>query len=146
MTTRLATRSGPTGTDRASGLLSTSFGVMVVLSLLAFSTHVLVNLWVRSTVQAEAQEAAIAVATSNLPDNELAAVAEAAIAEARSDLGQWGERVSMEFERDPSGDTVRLRVRAETLRLLPAVGRVDPGPGPLDTTIVVRRERPGAPR
>ena len=50
--------------ERGSGVLSTTFGVTVFVALLMFAAHVLLNLWVISSVDAVAFDAATDVATS----------------------------------------------------------------------------------
>lgn len=128
-------------TDRAGGVLSTTFGIGVFLALLAFSSHVLLNLWVISTVDDVAHIAATEVALSGAPDAALEAVEQRAITHARTRLGEWADKVTLDFEADPTGTNIVLHVTSRELRLLPAFATADPGPPPLDRRIVVRREQ-----
>lgn len=121
-------------------MLSTTFGVGVFLSLLAFSSHVLLNLWVISTVDDVAHLAATEVALSGADDSQIGAVEQLAITRARTRLGEWGSKVTLEFEADPTGNTIVLHVTSDQLHLLPAFTSADPGPPPLDRRVVVRRE------
>lgn len=128
--------------ERGSGTLGATFGVAAVLSMLMVSSHVLLNLWVRSGVDAVAHDAAIDVATSGASDAELPEVRRRALARARDALGGHGERVDLRFEPDPTGATVRLRVIAPGLRLLPPWLAAIAGDDGLDRTIAVERELP----
>jgi hypothetical protein len=132
--------------DHGSGLLSTSFGIAVLLALLALCAHVLLNLWVMGVVEDVAVEAAHRVATSGASDEDLPAVQAAEVERARRLLGRWTDAVRFEFEADPTGRTTRLRVHSEQVRLLPALGSTEPLGGGLDRTVVRRRELPGAGR
>lgn len=119
-------------------MLSTTFGIGVVLTLLYFAAHLLLNLWLISLVDDVATDAAVSVA--RIPQGEDATRAEAvALARARTGLGRLGGQVDLVFE--PSGDdTVVLHVRAPELRLLPS-GVADPlGVDGIDRRVVVRRE------
>ncbi len=131
-------RAGPT--DRAGGVLSTTFGVGVFLSLLAFSSHVLLNLWVITTVDDVAHLAATEVAISGADDSQLAGAELRAISRARTRLGEWGSKVTLQFETDPTGTNIVLHVTSDQLHLLPAFTNADPGPPSLDRRVVVRRE------
>lgn len=136
----------PTRTDRGSGLLSTSFGVAAFLALLGLCAHVLLDLWVRGCVEDVAATAVTRVATSGADDALLPQVEAEAIERARQELGRWADRVLLEFEPDPSGRTVRLRVRSERVGLVPAIASTLPSADPLDTVLVRRRELPGGGR
>ncbi len=119
-------------------MLSTTFGIGVVLTLLYFAAHLLLNLWLISLVDDVATDAAVTVA--RIPEGEDVSHAEAvALARARRSLGRLGDEVHLVFE--PAGDdTVVLHVRAPELRLLPA-GVADPlGVDGIDRRVVVRRE------
>ncbi len=132
--------------DLGAGLLSTTFGIGVFLAMLGLSAHVLLNLWSQSVVEDVATTAAARVATSGVVDDHLAAVQADAIERARSELGDSAAAVDLQFEPDPTGRTIRLRVRSSTIDLLPALGRVDLDVGELDRVIVRRRELTGAGR
>ena len=126
--------------ERGTGVLSTTFGVGVVLLLLFSAAHVLLNLWVRSTVESVTTDAATRVALSRAAPGDLAAVQRRAVADARSDLGSYGERVQMDFETDPAGRSVILHVRAPAMNLVPRLLGSDLGLGDIDRRIVVTRE------
>ncbi|MFN7149806.1 MAG: hypothetical protein ACK4V6_10030 [Microthrixaceae bacterium] len=124
--------------ERASGLLSTVIGVAVVLGMLGLAVNVTLGLWLRSTVDAVAYDAARRVATtpSGVDRHDAATVA---VADARRVLGAHGGRVELQFE---SLDPVQLHVRSPGVGLLPAL--VDGGPtvGSIDRRIVIRTEAP----
>jgi hypothetical protein len=127
-------------------MLSTTFGVAVFVSLLGLCAHLLLDLWIRSTVEDVAATAAARVATSEATDDHLPAVQAEALARARHELGNWARRVHLEFQPDPSGRTVRLHVRSERAALVPIATSALPLPDPLDMVIVRRRELPGSGR
>ncbi len=133
-------------TDRGSGLLSTSFGVAAFLALLGLCAHVLLDLWVRGCVEDVAASAVTRVATSGVDDAQLPRVEAEAIERARRELGSWSDKVLLEFQPDPSGRTVRLRVRSDRAGLVPALASALPSADPLDTVLVRRRELPGGGR
>lgn len=124
-------------------MLSTTFGILVVLTLLYFAAHLLLNLWLISVVDDVATDAAVSVARTPTGEDVTAAQA-VAMSRARHSLGQLGGQVEMTFE-STADDTVVLHVRAPELRLLPA-GVADPlGMDGIDRRVVVRRESaPGA--
>jgi hypothetical protein len=126
--------------DRATGVLSTTFGIGVFLALLGFSAHILLNLFVISTVDDIAQSAATEVAVSGAEPGTMAMVEARALSNARSQLGAWAAKVTLTFEHDPTERTVILHVTSAQLRLLPRFAGVDPGPPSLDRRIVVHRE------
>lgn len=126
--------------DRATGVLSTTFGIGVFLALLGFSAHLLLNLFVISTVDDVAQSAATEVAVSGAGPETIAMVEARALSNARVQLGAWAAKVDLTFEHDPTEQTVILHVTSAQLRLLPRFAGVDPGPPSLDRRIVVHRE------
>ncbi|MFN8050552.1 MAG: hypothetical protein U0Q22_03880 [Acidimicrobiales bacterium] len=127
--------------DRGSGALSTTFGMAVFLMSLMFCSHVLLNLWLVSSVDAVAHDAATDVATSGATDGELAGVEREASARARSELGAIGDRVGLEFE-DGGPDEIVLHVTAPELDLLPPFVAALAGRHGIDRRIVVEREEP----
>lgn len=129
--------------ERGSGTLSTVFGVTVFLVLLMFCAHLLLNLWVMSSVDAVAHDAAMDVATSGADGAALAEVEQRAIERAREDLGGYGDRIGLTFESD--AERVVLRVVAPEITLLPRAVADVTGLGGLDRRIVVHRERSDAP-
>jgi hypothetical protein len=124
--------------ERASGLLSTVLGVAIVLGMLGLAVNVTLGLWLRSTVDAVAYDAARRVATAPAGVDRHDAAAEA-LADARRMLGAHAGRVELQFE---SLDPIRLHVRSPGVDLLPAM--VDGGPtvGTIDRRIVMRAEAP----
>jgi hypothetical protein len=110
--------------ERGAGLFSTAMGIAFFVGFLMLATHLLVNLWARSTVMHVAQDAARAVASR--PDDP-ASAADEALGEAYERLGRHGEEVRFSFESDPSGNAVILHVQAEPVGLIAAspIGRID---------------------
>ena len=127
--------------DRGSGVFSSVFGVGVFLILLFFASHVLLNLWLTSSIDSVAHDAATDVATSGADDAHLAAVEERSIRRAREVLGPSGDRVDLQFENDPTGQAIVLHVSAPALDLLPALVSDATGLGGVDHRISVHRER-----
>jgi len=138
------TRSSSSVDDRGSGSLSTVFGVTVFLVLLMFCSHVLLNLWLTSSIDAVAHDAATDVATSGADDDELPGVRADAIDRAREALGGYGDDVELVFEASPP-DRVVLRVTAPGISLLPRAVADVTGLGGLDRRLTVRREPLAAP-
>jgi hypothetical protein len=114
-------------------------GVAVFLWLLLLASHVLLGLWVTSTVDAAARDAATRVALSQ--DADAPSVRRAAIVRARDQLGSIGSRTVFEFEDSPRDDSVLLHVHAPGIGLVPALGRLIPSLSAVDARIVVRKER-----
>jgi Na+-transporting methylmalonyl-CoA/oxaloacetate decarboxylase gamma subunit len=125
--------------ERASGLLSTVIGVAVVLGMLGLAVNVMLGLWVRSTVDAVAYDAARRVATAPA-DADRDAAAVAALADARRVLGAHARRVELRFE--SLDDPVRLHVRSPGVELLPAMVDGAPTVGAIDRRIVMHAESP----
>lgn len=124
--------------ELGSGVLGTTFGVGVFLTLLFFASHVVLNLWAIATVDAVAHDAALEVALRS--DGSDRATAEArALAHARASLGANAEQVSFAFE-PRNDDVVALHVRAPGLRLLPTIVATPLGVEGLDRTVVVHSE------
>lgn len=125
--------------QRGSGLLSTSFGVGIVVLLLFFASHLLLNLWLTSTVDDIATDAALRVARAGRNGPAVRADAEAA---ARAALGRLGATTTFEWTTDPEGRNVILRIRNRGLRLLPSMVADPLGDRGLDRRVVVRIEEP----
>ena len=124
--------------DAGSGLVGTTFGVGVFLLLLFFACHLLLNLWLMSTVDAVAHDAALAVALAS-PNVDGATAEARATARARSSLGSYATRVRISFEhQDPR--RVVVRVQAPELRLLPAALADPLGLAGFDRRVSVARE------
>jgi hypothetical protein len=125
--------------DAGSGVLGTTFGVGVFLVLLMFAAHLLLNLWITSTVEAAAHDAALDVALSGATGPARQAAEDRALDGARASLGRYGDRVRFEFV--PAGPhEVALHVTAPEVRLLPPVAAAVFGLGGLDRRIVVDSE------
>jgi len=108
--------------------------------LLFAASHLLLNLWVTSTVESVTTDAATHVALSGTPLDRRSEVEARAIADARSDLGDYGSQVQLDFEPDPTGRSVILHVRAPAIRLVPRMLGSDLGMGGIDRRVVVTRE------
>ena len=118
--------------ERGAGLFSTALGIVFFFGFLMLATHVLVNLWARSTVMHITQDAARMVASNPEAPSE---AANEAIAAAYERLGERGNAVKFTFESDPAGEAVILRVQA------PPVGIISASPvGAVDERVVVRWE------
>ena len=127
--------------ERAAGVLSTTFGVAVFLVLLLSAAHLMIGLWQTTVVTSIAREGANEVATA--PEGTSARQAEErAIRRARGALGSLAAGVELRFESDPVDADVVLRVRAAGLHLVPPAAAGLAGDDGLDRRIVVRRERP----
>lgn len=127
------------GDERGAGLLGSVLGVAIAAAMLGFSVNLLLGLWVRSTVDAVAYDAARAIATAP-PTVDPGTAARTSVERARTLLGAHGEGVTFEVSMDD--ENVTLRVRSPGVGLMPAL--IDGGPmvGSLDRRIVVRRESP----
>ena len=125
--------------EAGSGVLGTTFGVGVFLVLLLFAAHLLLNLWVTSTVEAAAHDAALDVALSGATGSERRMAEARALERARASLGRFAARVHLEFE--PAGpNQVALHVTAPELRLLPPVAAAVFDLGGFDRRIVLDSE------
>lgn len=135
-------RCGDATCERGSGLLSTVFGVMVLMALLGLATNVALGLWERTTIDAVAYDAAREVATA--PNGSDVAQARAqAIARAREILGKRSDDVQLEFVDDPAAShEVVLHVRSPGVSLLPRMIATGPVVAGLDRRITVWREAP----
>lgn len=109
------------------------------MATLGLAVNVSLGLWFRSTIDAVAYDAARAVASEPDVRNRRLAATEA-LRTADDLLGERSDRVRLDVESfEP---TVRLRVRAEGVDLLPAMIGGGPTVGAIDRTIVVRAESP----
>ena len=121
--------------EDGAGLVSTLFGVGMVLLFLLLASHVLVHLYARAAVSAAAYDAA------RLASGSGGVTASAAAAHGRDVLGAFGEKVRT-FDVVVGTDEVRVHVTADSPALLPATfGRVL-GIDEIDRTVTVRVERP----
>jgi len=128
--------------QRGSGLLSTAFGLAMVVGVLGLCVNVSLGLWERSTTDAVAHDVARWVAEAPA-GSDRAIVERRALARGADALGQRRHDVRMEFERDPGDpDRVVLRVRSPGVRLLPRMIGDRVVVGSLDRRIVMRREAP----
>lgn len=127
--------------ERGSGALSTTFGLGVVLLLMVFSSHVLLNLWLQSSIHAVAVDAATQVAvTPVMSPSEQAAAEREALDSATANLGNYADSITLEFIDSSGAEDVVLRVSGEGFDLLPGGARL--GIGQLDHEIRVAREIP----
>lgn len=126
--------------ERGSGLLSSVIGLGCVVVVLGVAANLTLGLWVRSTVDSVAHDAARDLATAPA-GSDRALLAPQVLDRARASLGAHGERVRLDVER-ADDDLVVLHVRAPGVSLLPAI--IDGGPvvGGVDRRIVVRSEGP----
>lgn len=131
--------------EQGSGLLSAVIGVGVVAALIGLMANVALGLWIRSTVDSVAYDAARAVATTpgvlDSPETALSSQ-RMATARARTLLGRYGEQVSLEFVPSGSADVIALHVRAPGTKLLPRMIRGGAVVGAIDRTIRVQVEDP----
>jgi hypothetical protein len=125
--------------DRGSGILSTTFGIGVFLVLLMSAAHVLLNLWIISSVDAVAYDAAVDTATSGASDDQVPLATQRALERARAALGDYGSEVDMSFL-EVSDTQVVLLVRAPQLSLFPPGLARFFDPDGVRRTIVVARE------
>jgi len=123
--------------ERGAGVLSTVFGVAIMLALLAVATHVAVGLWARTATESIAYDAAREVATAPTDDQGVRAKA---IERAMARLGGHSERVSLEFD-DAGPDIVVLHVTSEPTGLMPRLAGSAGIVGELRRTIRIRREK-----
>ncbi|MFM7069885.1 MAG: hypothetical protein ACKOYM_10550 [Actinomycetes bacterium] len=126
----------PLPSDRASGLLSTLFGVAIVLVLITFAADVGFGLWVRTTVDAAAANAARDIAA--LPSGGTPAQQRSVLRRATASLGSYG--ASVRFTLLTTATEVEVRATAPTLGLLPRLLGGGSILRPSDRTAVVRRE------
>lgn len=117
------------------------FGVGVFLILLMFCSHLLLNLWLMSSVDAVAHDAAMDVAASGATNAQLGQIQARALTRAREELGGYGDRVGLKFE-PTTDDQVVLHVTAPEITLLPRMVAHLADVGGLDRRIVVHRESP----
>lgn len=118
-------------------MLGTSFGVGIAVLLLFFAAHILLNLWLTSSVMGVAQDAAMDLAMATDPTDP--ATEHRVLGRASAALGAYGARVQLEVEHPEEG-VVAVRVRAPELRLLPAPFADLVDLGALDRRVVVARE------
>lgn len=122
--------------ERGSGLLSTTFSLMLFLVLVGFALNLVVGLWIRSSVDAVAHDTAVMVA-SQRPSLH---AEQAAILHARTMLGSYAENVHFAFEHDADSPHVILHVQTPGYGVMPRmIGEHSLVPG-LDRRIVIHRE------
>jgi guanyl-specific ribonuclease Sa len=126
--------------ERGSGLLSSLFGVTMLLVLLALASQVALGLLRRTTTEGVAYDAARRVATA--PEGMSRAEAEErARHHARQVLGEAADGVELRFL-PATADRVVLQVRAEGVSLLPSTLGDGVRFGGVDRRIVLVRETP----
>ena len=120
--------------ERGTGVISSIFGLLVVIVLLLLAVQVTYDLYASSAVTAAAYDAARVVAGSDGGPGATAAAEESA----RRALGRYGERASFAWSMD--GAFVELRVVAQNPSFLPASLRRPLDIDAVDRTVRVRAE------
>lgn len=128
------------GGERGSGLLGSVLGVACTAALLGLAVNLLVGLWVRSTVDAVAHDAARDIATTPEGVDRVARATDI-LDSAEASLGRYGDGVELTLEVADT-DRVVVHVTAPGVDLLPAMLDGGPTVGPVDRRIVVRSESP----
>lgn len=109
---------------------------MLFLVLVGFALNLIIGLWIRSSVDAAAHDAAMMVA-SQPPSLQ---VEQAAIMHARTMLGSYANKVHFAFEHDADSPQVILHVQTPGYGVMPRmIGEYSLVPG-LDRRIVIHRE------
>jgi Flp pilus assembly protein TadG len=124
--------------DRGSGLLGTSFGILVFLGFLFFAVQLLFNLYATSVVTSATYDAARRVATAghHPTQSDLQAAEDAA----REELGKYADRVKFTWDIESDPSVVKLQVVATNPRfLVPAIDSLV-GMDELRRTVEVRVE------
>lgn len=116
-------------------MISSIFGLLVVLVLLLFAVQVVYDLYATSAVTAAAYDAARVVAGGDGGPATTAAAEDGA----RRAVGRYGERLTFTWTVD--ADVVALHVRARNPGFLPASLRRPLGVDVVDRTVRVRTER-----
>lgn len=112
----------------------------VFLLLLLMCAHVLLNLWLTTSIDAVAHDAAVDVATAATGDRSANGGAEQrALHRAREALGGYAREVELSFE-GSDDERVVLHVTAPGIRLLPGPMADALGVGGIDRRITVVRE------
>ena len=116
-------------------MISSIFGLFVMLVLLLFAVQVVYDLYATSAVTAAAYDAARVVAGADGGPGATASAEESA----RQALGRYGER--LEFAWTVDDEVVVLRVVARNPGFLPAAVRRPLGVDTVDRTVRLRAER-----
>lgn len=116
-------------------------GIGCILAMLGFSVNVLLGLWMRSTVDSIAYDAARSIATAP-PGTPRSVAAQQAIDRAKALMGPSGDEVRLSVESSDEAESVVLRLQAPGVRLLPSMLGGAPIVGDVDRRIVVRVESP----
>jgi hypothetical protein len=137
MSIRRSARSAadPSRDQRGTGVISSIFGLFVVLLLMLLAVQVVYDLYATSAVTAAAYDAARVVAGADGG----ADATSAAEAGARQALGRYGDRLQFTWTLD--GDVVVLHVVARNPSFLPAAVRRPLGVDAVDRTVRLRTER-----
>ena len=121
--------------QRGTGVISSVFGLFVVLVLLLSAVQVVYDLYATSAVTAATYDAARVVAGSDGGQAATSAAEEGA----RRALGRYGQRLRFTWTIDD--DVVRLHVVAQNPSFLPAALRRPLGVDSVDRTVRLRAER-----
>ncbi|MEY2475796.1 MAG: hypothetical protein QOG87_1111 [Actinomycetota bacterium] len=116
-------------------MISSIFGLFVVLVLLLLAVQVVYDLYATSAVTAAAYDAARVVAGADGGPSAIPVAEDGA----RQALGRYGER--LEFSWAVDGDVVQLHVTATNPGFLPAAMRRPLGVDAVDRTVRLRTER-----
>jgi hypothetical protein len=116
-------------------VISSIFGLFVVLVLLLLAVQVVYDLYATSAVTAAAYDAARVVAGADGGPSAIPVAEDGA----RQALGRYGER--LEFSWAVDGDVVQLHVTATNPGFLPAAMRRPLGVDAVDRTVRLRTER-----
>ncbi len=103
--------------QRGSGLISSLFGVCMMLLVVLAATNVAVNIYTRSVVSAAAHDAARRLAAEQSPSS---GSFEAAEARARQQLGTLGRSASTSVIASRWGDYVTVSIVTRAPALLPS--------------------------
>lgn len=122
--------------QRGSGLVSSLFGVCMMLLVVLAATNVAVNIYTRSVVSAAAHDAARRLAAE---ESQSTGSLEEAEARARQQLGNLGRSASTSVVASRSGDFVTVSIATRTPSLLPSAFGL--APASITTTAEVYRAR-----
>lgn len=122
--------------EGGASILATIIGAGVFLLLMLFAVQVLVGLYTSSVVNAATYDAAKAVAGSDGGDPAVAA----ARANAQSQLGSYGKRVTFDFS-SSTPEVIRVVATGPRLSFLPAALTGPVGLGDIRREVTVRREK-----
>jgi hypothetical protein len=121
--------------ESGAGPVSTVFGIAIFLGFLLLATQTLIHLYASSTVSTAVFDAASRGAAEG------GGGCPAAIARARTLLGDYGERPEVQLSCDSTGDSLRLTLRGPTPANLIGGFGATVGSRGIERTATVRFER-----